>query len=172
MNRPLLSALSLAALLGMSSISISAHAESAGKAPAALERIGYDQRVGGQIPLDLSFRDEAGSEVRLGQYFGHRPVVMVLAYYGCPMLCTATLNGLAGAMKAIETAVTKSETAHRGEIRFAAEAALDGGFGFRCQPKPFTSMLRAPSFAITFGHLARSSMASFQSAKTSSALPA
>ena len=32
--------------------------------------------------------------MKLGKYFGDKPVVLVLAYYRCPMLCTQVLNGL------------------------------------------------------------------------------
>jgi protein SCO1/2 len=32
--------------------------------------------------------------VKLGKYFGKRPVVLALVYYECPMLCTQVLNGL------------------------------------------------------------------------------
>jgi protein SCO1/2 len=39
--------------------------------------------------------------VQLGQYFGSKPVILALVYYECPMLCTLTLNGLAGALKAL-----------------------------------------------------------------------
>ncbi len=66
--------------------------------PKVLTEVGFDQKLGGQVPLDATFRDEAGRTVRLGDYFGKRPVVLVLAYYECPMLCTVTLNGLASAL--------------------------------------------------------------------------
>ncbi len=69
--------------------------------PAALRQIGFDQRLGEQAPLDLRFRDEAGREVVLGDYFGAKPVVLSLNYYGCPMLCTVTLNGLASALNVL-----------------------------------------------------------------------
>ncbi len=46
------------------------------------------------MPLDLAFHDEEGQEVKLGDYFGAKPVILVLAYYRCPMLCTQVLNGL------------------------------------------------------------------------------
>jgi protein SCO1/2 len=69
--------------------------------PGVLQEIGFDQRLGEQIPLDLHFRDETGKDVRLGDYFGKRPVVMNLVYYKCPMLCTLSLNGLAGALKVL-----------------------------------------------------------------------
>jgi Uncharacterized protein SCO1/SenC/PrrC, involved in biogenesis of respiratory and photosynthetic systems len=40
------------------------------------------------------FRDESGQPVKLGQYFGQKPVVLALVYYDCPMLCTQVLNGM------------------------------------------------------------------------------
>jgi protein SCO1/2 len=42
--------------------------------------------------------DETGKSVRLGEYFGARPVVLVFAYYDCPMLCTQVINGLSSAL--------------------------------------------------------------------------
>lgn len=69
--------------------------------PPALRDVGFDQRLGEQIPLDVSFRDEAGRQVKLGDYFGKRPVVLSLVYYECPMLCTLTLNGLVSAMSVL-----------------------------------------------------------------------
>jgi protein SCO1 len=66
--------------------------------PAPLREIGFDQNLGNVVPLDTEFRDETGRTIALGQYFGKRPVVMVFAYYDCPMLCTMVINGLAGAL--------------------------------------------------------------------------
>jgi protein SCO1/2 len=66
--------------------------------PPALGEIGFDQNIGQAVPLDATFRDETGRTVRLGDYFGARPVVMVFAYYDCPMLCTLVVNGLASAL--------------------------------------------------------------------------
>ena len=66
--------------------------------PGILGRIGIDQRIGGQVPLDLPFTDDSGREVRLGEYFGKRPVILALVYYECPMLCTQVLNGLVTAL--------------------------------------------------------------------------
>lgn len=56
--------------------------------------VGIDQHLGTTVPLDAVFRDEAGRSVRLGSYFGKRPVVLAMVYYRCPMLCTQVLNGL------------------------------------------------------------------------------
>jgi len=62
--------------------------------PPLLQGIGIDQRLNEQVPLDLQFRDETGRTVRLGQFFGKKPVILSLVYFGCPMLCTMAENGL------------------------------------------------------------------------------
>src|SRR5204862_911036 len=62
--------------------------------PPILRDVGIEQRLGQSLPLDALFLDELGRPVRLGQFFGRRPVVLVLAYYNCPMLCTQVFNGL------------------------------------------------------------------------------
>jgi protein SCO1/2 len=69
--------------------------------PAILKEIGFDQRLGEKIPLGLAFKDETGKDVQLGDYFGKKPVVLSLVYYQCPMLCTLSLNGLAGALEVL-----------------------------------------------------------------------
>ena len=69
--------------------------------PDILRSVGFDQRLNEQVPLDLQFTDETGHAVKLGDYFGKKPVVMVLAYYKCPMLCTVVLNGLVQAMRSL-----------------------------------------------------------------------
>jgi protein SCO1/2 len=66
--------------------------------PKPLREIGFDQNLDRQLPLDATFRNEAGQTVRLGDYFGTRPVVLVFAYYDCPMLCTQVLNSLASTL--------------------------------------------------------------------------
>jgi len=66
--------------------------------PGLLGKIGLDQKIGQKIPLDLPFTDDSGRPATLGQYFGKRPVLLVLAYYECPMLCTQVLNGVVSAV--------------------------------------------------------------------------
>lgn len=57
------------------------------------EGVGIVERRGEQVPLDLTFKDSFGKTVRLGDYFdGTRPVILVMAYYTCPLLCTKVLN--------------------------------------------------------------------------------
>ena len=69
--------------------------------PGILGKIGIDQRLHHQVPLDLPFVDENGRAVKLGDYFGKRPVILALVYYECPMLCTQVLNGVTGALKVL-----------------------------------------------------------------------
>jgi protein SCO1/2 len=69
--------------------------------PGLLSAVRIDQQIGQQLPLDLRFKDDSGRDVRLGEFFGARPVVLALAYYECPMLCTQVLNGMTGALKTL-----------------------------------------------------------------------
>ncbi len=62
--------------------------------PRMLKDVGIDQNLNAQVPLDLTFKDEAGETVPLGKYFQGKPVILALVYYECPMLCNLTLNGL------------------------------------------------------------------------------
>jgi protein SCO1/2 len=77
------------------------HIVRADQKPEILKDIGIDQRLDAPLPLDVPLRDEAGRAVRLGDYFGKRPVVFALVYYNCPMLCTQVLNGLVGALNTL-----------------------------------------------------------------------
>lgn len=67
--------------------------------PPELQGIGIDQRLGAQLPLDTEFRDESGRTVKLGDYFGKRPVLLSFVYYTCPMLCNQILTGEAAALR-------------------------------------------------------------------------
>src|SRR5205085_626434 len=66
--------------------------------PPILDQVGIDQRLNQPVPLDLTFVDENGQTVKLGQYFGQKPVVLSLVYYQCPMLCSQVLNGLTSSL--------------------------------------------------------------------------
>ncbi|WP_165223141.1 SCO family protein [Aquisphaera insulae] len=66
--------------------------------------IGFDQNLGAQAPIDLTFRDEKGRGVRLSDYLGRRPAVLVLGYYRCPLLCNQVLNGVTRTLRAIPQA--------------------------------------------------------------------
>src|SRR6266536_2584726 len=69
--------------------------------PPVLRKVGLDQKLNEQVPLDAVFKDEQGREVRLGQFFKGKPVVIALVYYTCPMLCNQVLNGMLGSFRQV-----------------------------------------------------------------------
>jgi len=75
--------------------------------PPGLLNVGIEQHLDEQIPTDLNFRDETGKPVRLGDYFGKKPMILNLVYYNCPMLCGEVLAGLESAMRVMKFDVGK-----------------------------------------------------------------
>jgi protein SCO1/2 len=94
------SRLALAGAMVLASVVLLRHARAAESLPLSppqssiLRRVDFEQKLNSQLPLDTPFVDEDGKSVRLGDFFGDRPVVFVLAYYRCPMLCNQVLNGV------------------------------------------------------------------------------
>ena len=88
-------------------LAVPAPGKAANEQIPALREVGIDQKLDAQLPLDIEFTDEHGATVKIGQYFGQRPVVLALVYYGCPMLCTQVLNGLAGSLQGMSYNVGK-----------------------------------------------------------------
>jgi protein SCO1/2 len=81
---------------------------SAGETPRELEGVGITEHLNDTIPLDLAFRNEQGQDVKLGDFFVRgRPVILVLGYYRCPMLCNLTRSGLVDAMKELDWSAGK-----------------------------------------------------------------
>jgi protein SCO1 len=76
-------------------------AHQSGAAPASKDRpaAGIEEKVGGQVPLDLVFRDEDEQPVTLGQCTGGKTTILVPVYYRCPMLCNEVLNKLLEALR-------------------------------------------------------------------------
>lgn len=74
----------------------------AGEKPRDLEDVRIDQRLDESLPLDAVFRDENGTRVKLGAYFGGKPVVLALVYYSCPMLCNQVLNGMTSGLDVLK----------------------------------------------------------------------
>jgi protein SCO1/2 len=107
--------------------------------PPLLQGIGIDQRLNEQVPLDLQFRDEAGKTVTLGDYFGKKPVILSLVYFGCPMLCTMAENGLLHSLQQVKFSVgdqfeilTVSFDPHdNAELAAAKKAVYVGLYGRR-----------------------------------------
>jgi len=78
-----------------------------GQTPKALTSVSFEQRLNEQLPLALPFKDEAGRSVKLGDYFGRKPVILTFVYYECPMLCTEVLNGLESSLRVLNETVGK-----------------------------------------------------------------
>jgi protein SCO1 len=90
-----------ALLLALSALAALPAAAQQSTTPAILKKVGIQQNLNAQIPPDLEFRDETGKTVRIGDYFGKKPIVLSLVYFDCPALCTEVLNGQLRTMNAI-----------------------------------------------------------------------
>jgi len=76
--------------------------------PKELQGIAIDGVLGAKVPLDVPFVDQTGKQVTLRDYFlGGRPVILALAYYSCPTLCSLVLNGLTDGMRPLPFAPGK-----------------------------------------------------------------
>jgi protein SCO1/2 len=75
--------------------------------PPGLKNVGIEQHLNEQIPPGLTFRDETGKAVQLGDYFGKKPMILNLVYYQCPMLCGEVLSGLESALRVLKFDVGK-----------------------------------------------------------------
>src|SRR5437899_5600416 len=75
--------------------------------PPGLKNVGIQQNLNQQIPPDLIFTDDLGRKVRLGDYFGQKPLILNFVYYGCPMLCGEELAGLESTLRVLKFDVGK-----------------------------------------------------------------
>ncbi len=144
---PPLGMLVVLVLLGTGALApFTTHAQRANRTPEQLENVGVNQKLGTAIPEDLSFQNEQGKSVRLGQYFeGSTPVMLTMNYHRCPQLCRIQLQKFAESMSGLSwTAGEKFEVvtvdinpeegpemARKAQERYAAsltepEKTLDG----------------------------------------------
>ena len=101
-SRPLRAvALTAVAMLSIASAEARAQDEASSVRPAEFGEAGIEQRIGEQVPLDSRWKTAEGESVLLGDFFGDRPVVLVPAYYRCPMLCTLILESLVKSLKVL-----------------------------------------------------------------------
>jgi protein SCO1/2 len=73
----------------------------------SLKTVTIEQRLNEQVPADLTFHDESGRIVRLGDYYGHKPLILNLQYFQCQMLCGEVTNGLVASLKTLKFDVNK-----------------------------------------------------------------
>jgi protein SCO1/2 len=95
--------------------------------PAWAERADVTEHLGDRLPLDLVFVDATGQRVALRSLFdGTHPVLLVLAYYECPQLCSLVLDA---AVRAMQTLAGQGWTAGRqyrvATISFDATERID-----------------------------------------------
>lgn len=91
--------------------------------------IGLDEHLGAAVPRDLTFVDTSGTPTTIGHYLdGTKPVVLLLAYARCRMLCSVVLHGLGDAIRnaslvpgrdyiPIVISLDPSETASEAKVR-------------------------------------------------------
>ncbi len=73
----------------------------------ALKGVAFDQHLNAQIPLTNRFRDETGQAVQLSDFFGKRPVILVMGYSNCPLLCSQVLGEVTRSLKPLEFSIGK-----------------------------------------------------------------
>ncbi len=79
-----------------------------GQVPEELQGIGIEDKAGAEIPRDITLTGSDGRELIVGEYLDtDKPLILVLAYYGCPMLCSLVLNGTMDTLKAIPESAGK-----------------------------------------------------------------
>jgi protein SCO1 len=67
-----------------------------------LQDVGIDQHLGMPIDLSLTFKDESGNNVRLGDFFHGKPVILAPVYYACTSLCPMSLNSLVQSLRVLK----------------------------------------------------------------------
>lgn len=71
--------------------------------PAEFQGVDIAERRGEQVPLDTLLKTADGQMAKLGDYFdGEKPVVLILAYYTCPMQCQLVMNSSMDAFKKLK----------------------------------------------------------------------
>ncbi|MBW3621810.1 MAG: SCO family protein [Armatimonadetes bacterium] len=67
-----------------------------------IQNVRLEQKLNGQVPLNLQFMDDSGKTVRLSRYFGEKPVMLIPIQYRCTMLCNEELNALTRSLKELK----------------------------------------------------------------------
>lgn len=113
---------------------------SAQLAPAWQKNAGIDQNLNRPLPLNDSFKDESGRDVKLGDFFNqNRPAMLALVYYNCQMLCPQVLHGMASALRQ-----SGFHTGSEYDIVIASIDPSDTPASAAAEKQHFLSMLDAP----------------------------
>ncbi|BCM89224.1 hypothetical protein IAD21_01068 [Abditibacteriota bacterium] len=65
------------------------------------KKVGVDQKLDEQVPLQLTFKDETGKAVALSDYFGKRPVMITMLQMTCDQVCSAQLEAMTASLNEI-----------------------------------------------------------------------
>jgi len=60
--------------------------------PDDLKGVGFTEKIGQSLPLNLTFTNQQGKKVALKDLFSDKPVIVQMVYHSCPMLCDMLLN--------------------------------------------------------------------------------
>jgi len=71
-------------------------------ADQAISSVKFEQKIGNTLPLNTTFHQANGQAVRLGNFFGNKPVVLALVYLDCPNLCDLVINGLVESVRRLK----------------------------------------------------------------------
>jgi protein SCO1/2 len=97
----------LAIAAGLLLIAVAAFSESSATAPKLPGKVGIEQRLDKQLPLDVPFRDENGRPVLLRDSFHGRPVILNFVYFNCPMLCSIVVDGMTSSLTELKFSIGK-----------------------------------------------------------------
>ena len=101
-----------------------------------VKEMGFDEKLSSPAALDAEFVGEDGEPVTFSSFFGQgKPVVLSLAYFTCPRLCTLATDGVLETVNALDsfrpgadyTVVTVSFDPEESPAVLADKAALYGG---------------------------------------------
>lgn len=74
--------------------------------PKELAGVGVEEKLGHQLDLNMTFKNEQGQLVTLGTFFdGSLPVIISPVYFSCPGLCNFHLNGLTDGLKEMDWSI-------------------------------------------------------------------
>lgn len=136
--------------------------------PAALQNVGFEPPLNGQLPLGLHFRDETGRDVLLREFFGQKPVVLSFVYYNCPMLCDQVQMGVVGTLRMLsfnpgndyevvfisfdsrDTPEMAAEKKHAALARFRRPQTVSGWHFLTGSQESIEAVTRAANFRFRF----------------------
>ena len=89
----------LAGVLWVANAAFAAPANHLRAPPNLLQRVGFDQNLGRQVPLDVRFREASGASVSLRELLRGKPTLLVPGYFGCRNICGVVRSGVANAVR-------------------------------------------------------------------------